>query len=195
MRPELFRQSTQPETEGRPTPGPVRVGEDGFPPRIPTPNPTRASEEIFYRFVPADVAPLVEAGQYDKLWVPAHMSSQENFISQDFRYVNGLAISTAAQKGPMTVLQINTKLGTFDYLTNPNNARLHSGVSRDWLTGQRVNYDVMSYQTFGKGDGSNYLQLKQERDALTIGFFQANAHKWYFERQINSVKSVETHLK
>jgi RHS repeat-associated protein len=182
-----FRPAPKPEREPIPIPWPF--GHDLF---------DTKSYEMFYRFVPTSEALSVVAGQYNKLWVPSNMLSQENFVSQDFNYVNHLAALTAARKGTsMTVLQIATIPGTFDYLTNPNNARLHDGISGsyknlDWLAGQ-VNHDVGLYQTFVSGDGTNYLQLKKEGETLTMGFFRAYTHRHYFERQIEYVEAVSVH--
>jgi hypothetical protein len=155
--------------------------------------------ETFYRFIPASKALSVTAGKYDDLWVPSHLPNQENFMSQDFNYVDNLAATKAVQeRTSMAVLAINTKPGTFDYITNPNVARLHtsiSGSSRNltWL-GTMVNYDVTSYQTFQSGDGVNFLQLKREGNALTTGFFKAETHKQFFvDKLINFVELVSLH--
>lgn len=181
--------TTQTATQPQPTPtNEPKIG--------PGPTPTPEGE-IFYRFIPTSEVPYVESGQYDKLWKPNNRG--QNFMSQDYDYVNNLAARTANREGEsMTVLEIHTNPGTFDYMTNPNNARLHSGISNDednmeWLQRQ-VNYPVSSYQTFVSGDGINYLQLKQETNqTLTIGFFRAQMHKQYFEEQINSVERRSEH--
>ncbi|MCA9932403.1 MAG: RHS repeat-associated core domain-containing protein [Ardenticatenaceae bacterium] len=168
-------------------PEPERKKVDPWWPRWPRDD---QAHEIFYRFIPTKETLSVVAGQYSKLWVPPNKRSQENFISQDLNYVNNLAMRTAAaQNTSMTVLRIFTKPGTFDYLTNPINARLHTSVNKLWLMGE-VNFDVTSYQTFHSGDGSKYLQLKEEKEVLTIGFFQANTHKLYFEHQIDYIEAV-----
>ena len=90
-------------------------------------------------------------------------------------------------------MEINTKPNTFDYLTDPINARLHDGLNRTNLPRWGVKYPAASYQRFNAGDGSSFLQLKQENGALTIGFFQAIAHKLYFQSQINYAMAVTTH--